>query len=71
MKASRTCPFAASHQFVDGGPVAGRWQCHVNGATDLYRPHVRSSSSPLIRHSDELQCRSGSLQDVEFGRAHG
>jgi len=59
MKSFRNRRFAASRQPKAADHVAGRWQRGGGDAIDRCRPHDLASSSPLIRHSDELPCGTG------------
>jgi hypothetical protein len=64
MKALRSCQFAASCQPKAGDPVAGRWPLAAGSAmammcSTVAAPIASPSSSPFIRHSDELYCSTG------------
>jgi hypothetical protein len=72
METFRSGQYAASRQPKGGDPVAGRWQRDGDDVTDRsHRPFVPPPRSPLIRHSDELYCSAGSLQDAASRRVHG
>lgn len=71
MKALRSGHIASSCQSKTDVPVPGRWQRDGDGVIDRCYPYVPPLRPRVIRNSDELRCGTGSLRDVEFGRADG